>query len=181
MTIDPAGERPLRIIQVKELQPIEPDQPLEGTEGSLVACRRRDVVPGREKMARIEAHAYPAGSLHPVDHVGDLLERRAERRSLPGGMLEQHHRLSSSGEQVDESVGDQIESRGLATRRVAARVKHNPEQTQRFGAIQLVGHRRERLLPERCRCARQIDQIAGVRYDGMEAGRFHLRPEGADL
>ena len=78
--------------------------------------------------------------LRPCEDVGHLFERRAERRALSGRVLQNDHRLSaaSRGEQLEQAVGDEIEAGGFAARGVAARMKDDALQTERFGAVDLV-------------------------------------------
>src|SRR5205814_10449831 len=96
VAIDAAAERPLRVVQVKHLQPIEADQPLELLEGRRVAAGRADLVAGGEQMARVEADADPAMAVGLRDDRCELLERRAERRALLGGLIAEYKRRASA-------------------------------------------------------------------------------------
>jgi hypothetical protein len=57
--VDAARERTLRVVHVPDAQALEPDDALELRDGGIVAFLRRDVVAGREQMARVETHAEP--------------------------------------------------------------------------------------------------------------------------
>ena len=48
-------------------------------------------------------------------------------------------------QQLEERVGDQRQAVRFVAGRVAARMQHDAEQAERFGAIELVAHRLERL------------------------------------
>ena len=183
VAIDAAAERPLRVVQVKHLQPIEADQPLELPEGGRVAAGRADVVAGGEQMAGVEADADPAVAVGLRDDRCELLERGPERRALPGGLLEQNHRLAAAprAQQLEERRGDEREAIGLVARGIASRVQDDAEQAERFGAIDLVAHRLDRHPAQRRQRGGEVDQVAAVRHDGVDAGRRHLRPELADL
>ena len=78
----------------------------------------------------------------------ELLERAAQRRALASRVLEQHHRLSAPPppQQRDERFGNQRQTVGFVARRVAARMQDDAEQSERFGAIDLVAHRVDGLL-----------------------------------
>ena len=86
-----------------------------------------------------------------------------------------------AGEKLQQAIGDEIEAGRFAAQGVAARMEHDAEQTQRFGAVDLVGHRLERLTPQRRIGGREVDQVAGMRYDRVEAGRLDLRAKLANL
>src|SRR5207247_9372019 len=75
--IDTAPEWPLRIVQVKQLQAIEPHDAAELLERVGVSFRRADVVARREQMARVQTDADSRRSLHVLDHRRQLLERPA--------------------------------------------------------------------------------------------------------
>ena len=70
-------------------------------------------------MTRIEAHADAVMIFRCRQDVGNLLERRAERRALSGRVLEEDHGLPAlaRGEQLDEARGDEIEAGFLTSRR----------------------------------------------------------------
>src|SRR5262249_47021765 len=80
--IDAAAERPLRIVDVECLQPIEADEPAELPEGRRVAFGRAEVVARCEQVAGVEAHADARVVVHLRDDRSELLEGRAERGSL---------------------------------------------------------------------------------------------------
>ena len=56
-----------------------------------------------------------------------------------------------------------------------------PSRPSASRAIELVDERRDRLLAQRRRCGRQVDQVAGVRDDGRDAGLVDAPAEGADV
>ena len=60
-------------------------------------------------------------------------------------------------------------------------MQHDAEQAERFGAIHLVAHRVDRLLPQAGERRGEIDEIAAVREDGRNPGRRHFHPEFADF
>ena len=59
MAIDPAGERLLRVVEMKDLEPFEADLPIEQIERRRVSIGRCDVVAGGQQMTGVEADAQP--------------------------------------------------------------------------------------------------------------------------
>ena len=84
-------------------------------------------------------------------------------------------------EKLEQAVGNQGETLGLAANRVAAGMQNDAEQAEGFGAIELVGHRLHRLLTERRVCRREIDQVARMRDDRPQSGGAHSRTKLANL
>ena len=112
-----------------------------------------------------------------------MLEPRANRRPLTGGLLEQHHRASVGAVRSSCRSASAIrpEAVGFVPLRVAAGMQDDTEQAQRLGAVHLVPHRLDR-LPAQCRVRRrQVDQVARVRDDRTDARRLHLRAKVANL
>ena len=183
VTIDTAAERLLGIVQVQHLEAIESDQAPELFERRRVAFRRAEVVPGREQMAGIEAHADAAMIAHLGDDRCELLERRSQRCALAGGVFEQHHRAAAPPflKELDEAPGNERETVGFAAGRVAARVQHDAEQPQRLGAIELVAHRLHRLVTQGAVPGGEVDEITRVRDDRPESGRTNAAAKLADL
>jgi len=68
------------------------------------------------------------------DDVRKLLERRAERRPLPRSVLENDHGLAPSarGEQLEQTVRNEIEAGCFTAGGVAAGVKNDTLQAERF-------------------------------------------------
>ena len=57
VSIDAAAARPLRVVTVKDLQPIEADDAIERGEGVAIADVGDDVVSGCDEVTRVEADA----------------------------------------------------------------------------------------------------------------------------
>src|ERR1700732_1478890 len=150
VSIDPAAERLLRVVQVKRLQAVEANQPAELSERRGVALGRADVVTRRDQVTRVAAASDSGVAGHPGDDRRELLERRSERGALPGGVLEQYHGLPAAtiAQQADERFRDPLEARLLAARRVATWMEHDAEQPERLRAIELVAHRVHGLPPQ---------------------------------
>jgi hypothetical protein len=131
----------------------------------------------------VEADADAAVIVRLGDDRGELLERRPQRRALAGGILEQHHRLAAAAraQQLDQRTGDQRQTVGLVADGVGAGMQHDPEQSERLGAIDFVAHRFERLAPERRVGRREVDQVAAVRDHRADTGGFHLGAKLADF
>ena len=183
VSIDAAAERSLRVVQVKGTQPVESDEPAELCEGRCVSFRRAKVVARCDQMAGVQADTHAAMVVHLRDDRRELFERRAECRSLPGRVLEKDHRLTPTpgAQQLEQRIGYERQSFRFAPDRVSAGMEDDAEQAERFGAIEFVTHRLHRLPAQRRVRGGEVDQVAGVRHDRPDAGRFHLRAELANL
>jgi hypothetical protein len=82
VTIDAVAARPLRVVSVKGLQPIDADDPVELLERISVSRLRRDVVSRGDEMAGVQADANAPRS----PQVRDDLQRLAsvDDRALDG-------------------------------------------------------------------------------------------------
>ena len=181
--IDAAPQRLLRVVQMKHLEPVEPDDAPEGAERSGISLRRDDVVAGCEQVTRVETDADPPMPRHPVDDRGKLFERGAERRPLPGGVLEQHHRFSTRAarEEFRQAVRNQRQTLRRAARGIAPGMENDAAQSQRLRAVDLVCHRRHRLLAQGTIGGGQVDQVARVRHHRFDTGSPDARTECAHL
>ena len=151
VAVDAAAERPLRVVQVEHLQSFDADETFELFEDARVALWRHDVVARRQQVTGVEADADTAGMFGARHDVRDLFEGCSEGCSLPGCVLQQDHCLAATArlEKLAQAVRDPVEARAFAPRGVAAGVQHDAMQAERFGAIELVGHRADRLTPQR--------------------------------
>src|SRR5689334_14893195 len=61
VTIEAAALRPFRVVRVNEAQTIETDEAIERGDRLRVAGITHDVVPRREEMTGVEAHANASG------------------------------------------------------------------------------------------------------------------------
>src|SRR5579859_4263768 len=112
------------------------------------------------------------------DDRGQLLERRAQRSALTGGLLEKNHRAPASPcvEQLEYCRGDERESLRFTTRRVTAGMEDDAQQAKRLRSIELVTHGVDR-LPSKPRVRRrQVDQVARMR-ESPQSGRCQFLAE----
>ena len=117
--------------------------------------------------------------------VGEVLEPVAEVGALPGGVLEQDHAAAARGR-----VAQQLRASPSAISRSPSSsvpvvyepgCMTRPSQAERLGAIELLAERRDRLLAQRRRRGRDVDQVAVVRDDRLDAGLRDAAPEQRDL
>ncbi len=183
VTIDTAAAGPLRIVAVKDLQPLDADDPIELIEGVAIACLRRDVVARRHEVARIEADADALRSTQVLDHRRQVLEPVAERPALARRMFEQHHRLCARPRLEGDGNGVRDETQCLVVRprRACARVDDDAKQAKRRGAIDLIHECRDRLLAEERERRGEVDQVTGVRDDRLDAGLLDAAAEQPDF
>src|SRR5215204_6052992 len=94
--IDTAAARFLRVVQVKDLDPVEADDPIERLEGLPVPLFGGDIVSRRQQVAGVEAHANPRRPVEQFEDRGEVLEAVAEIGALPGGVLEEYQRSGAA-------------------------------------------------------------------------------------
>ena len=183
VTIDAAAARPLRIVAVKNLQPLDADDPIELIEGVAITRLGRDVVARRHEVAGIEADADPFRSAQVCDDRGKVVEAVPERPALARRMFEQHHRLCARPRLEGDSDGVRDETQGLVirSRRACARVQDDAKQTERLGAIDLIHECRDRLLAQDGERRREIDQVTRVRDDRGDDGLLDAAAEQSDF
>ena len=116
--VDAAAGIFLRIVQVDDAKPFEPQDVVEGLHGLPVVLPRFDRVPGGEDVARVQTYVHAFLVLDPIQDVGQMLEPVANGGSLPGGRLETDLRLAARGS-VEDSV-EGLDDPGQALRLAGA-------------------------------------------------------------
>ena len=113
----------------------------------------------------------------------ELLEPPPQDTALPRRVLQQHHRLVATPrlERLANAAGDEPEGGVFTSSRTRAWMNDDAQQAKDPGAIQLVDERRDRLRPKRRDRRREVDQVARVRHDRLDAGLVHTRSKPANL
>ena len=183
VSIDAAAARPLRVVAVKDLQPIEADDAIERGEGVAIAGVGDNVVSRCDEVTRVEADADSWRSIHMVDDRRQMLEAISQRSPLPGRVLEQHHGLAARArlERRADRIRNQLKPSLLCSRGADTRVNDDPEQAKGVSTIEFVDEGRERRRAESGRRSRQVDQIAGVRHDRRDAGLRNAAAEPPNI
>ena len=98
------------------------------------------------------------------DDRGQMLEAMAERAALPGGVLEQHHRLPARPrfERLADGVRNQPQPLVFRPSGTRSGMNDDAQQAQGVGTIQFIDKRVDRLLSERGERGRKVDQVTGV-------------------
>ncbi len=82
MTVDPAAEGALGIVEMHAAQILKTDDAFEGGEGFFAGFGAAQVVAGGESMAGIDADADAGFIFHTVDDGREVLELKAEVAAL---------------------------------------------------------------------------------------------------
>src|SRR5690606_609248 len=69
-----AAQRVLGVVEVERLDALQPEGGVGRVEHGLVAVLTGEVVPGRERVARVDADAHPIFGVDALDDGGQLLE-----------------------------------------------------------------------------------------------------------
>ena len=120
-----------------------------------------------------------SGSLHAVDHRGQVLEPAAQARSLPGRGFEQALRLDAARLPMHfiERPHDRRDAGRLAAGGVRARMRHDVRNPKPIGPQHLDDERIDRLLPQHRIGAGQIDEIRIVRQRMRDSQLLRAPPE----
>ena len=128
-------------------QVLEPDHVVEMLERLGESSRCRQIVTRGERMAGINANTHPALVLHPVNNIGDLLERVAEIRSLPRRILDHRRHATGLVQRQVNRLRDQRQTFLVAALlQRATGVKVQPIQPQLLATPHLVKESLPRLL-----------------------------------
>ena len=128
------------------------------------SSRCRQIITRSERMTGINADAHPTLVLHPVNNIGDLLERVAEIRSLSRRVLD--HRRHAAGliqRQVDRLRNQRQTFLVADLLQRTAGVKIQSIQPQLLAALHLVEESLPRLLQRIRVRVTEINQITVVR------------------
>jgi cyanophycinase-like exopeptidase len=99
-----------------------------------------------------------------ADDRGQMLEAMAERAPLPGGVLEQHHRLAPRPrlERLADGVRDQPQSLVFGSGGTGPGMNDHAQQAEGVGTIQFIDERVDRLPAKPFERGREVDQVTGV-------------------
>ena len=86
--VDVRAERRLRVVDVEQAEPLEPDPRVELAERLLERARVGDVDSRGPPVAGVEADAEPRVRVERVEEGGELRHRAADRAARAGGVLE---------------------------------------------------------------------------------------------
>src|SRR5262245_35466444 len=88
VTVCPAAERILTVVDVKQFQPRKPNQVVELLKSARVLIFARQRVARREHMARVEAYIHAIRALRALKDRREMLEAMPERGSLTCGRFQ---------------------------------------------------------------------------------------------
>ena len=147
VAIHVSGQLLLRVVEVDTSQVGEADHLVEVAKRLGKSLRCTDLVACRQGVGRIDANAYTALILYPLDDRGDLLEGVAQVGTLPRRILDHgSHTLGLRQGPVD-GVGNQGQAGlRLDLLQVAARMEVQKLQPQLLAATHLVEEGLSRLL-----------------------------------
>src|SRR6476659_4088814 len=90
VAIDPGIQLLLRIVEMKNSNPLDADHLVEFAEGAVVTLLGANIIASRERVCGVETDAQPVACASGVYDLTDLLETIANVRSLAGGDFEGH-------------------------------------------------------------------------------------------
>src|SRR5438445_865404 len=100
--VDPGTQRLHAVVEVERQDQVEPDDPIDLSEGLVVPPLGRDVIASCEDVAGIDADGDAVGVLAQLTHPAELLEAASQAQPLSGGGLEQDP--ASSSVRVEDPV-----------------------------------------------------------------------------
>lgn len=139
MTVATTARRGQRVVEVEQGQSVEPHDGVEGIEGAAILLRRGQLVPGGDKMTRIETDADRCGRVaQQLKDGGEVLEAISQGGALASGVLEQHPhaRAGPRAQDLAEGVGEAPQAVAFRARSGRTRVQHHRVETERRGAGQ---------------------------------------------
>ena len=167
VTVQMRSESALGIIGVDDLDMVQPQVLVQRLYGVLEACCRRDVVPGGERMAGIDAESdrkIGNRSRHR-SQLRQLIERTPERLSGTRGILEQQFQAarlqseSRGGNRCSHHL-QRVFDRCLPL--LTARMQHDELRPNRQCPLQLTAERFNRLPQYVHVGSPEVDQIVRV-------------------
>src|SRR6185369_4665334 len=147
VTIEPRAERRLGVVQMERQYAATPHRGLALGHRTVVSGLGAEIVAGGEKMARVETDAQALRSSGALEQGRELAERPADRISRSRGVLERdlHAVARGARQRFVECGGDPSEPGLQAGAHVRAGMDDDAREPERFGTLELVRERGDRL------------------------------------
>ena len=150
----------------RQAQIAEANHLVETAESLFKPFGRRDVIPRRQRMSRVDTDTDARLVVHPVDDVGQLLECVAQVRPLPCRVFQHRADPRRTLQRPVDRLGDARQAILLAQLvQVAARMEIQPVEPQLLATLHFVQKGGTRFLQPLRFGMPQIDQVAVVRQD----------------
>ncbi len=177
MPIDSAGKRFQAVIQMERFNPRDPDQSIELRKRRGIVGGVNQWIPGRENMARINAHTQPLRCRRVINNPRQLFKLRPQRRALPRRGFQQRQSLIPGGRRMNviQRCDNPLQSRLGTRRNIRPGVHHHANQFECLSPFQFVLEGVNRLLPQIIIGAGQIDQITVMSHRLSHPSLFQTR------
>lgn len=183
VTIDTAAAWRFGVVEVDDFHQVEPDEFVEFVEDGLGAAGGSQVIPCGEHVRGVETDGQTIRFFDTKEDVAQVLKLIAERRALAGGDFEAGEGLEAGQVVVEliERMCDAFQAGLFAVFHVRAGMRDEVGNFQRFTAQQLFTKEVQGFF-EGCRVgAGEVDEVAVVADDGVEAGFFPVKVPLQDL
>src|SRR2546425_8396184 len=173
--------RRLGVVEVQALEVLEADLPIEPVPYTSDVAGH--VIPRRVQMGRVQAKAHtgPERGRHRVTQRPQLLEARAERGARARGALDEHADLPRHLGEAGGVASRVALQAGRALVHEVSRMADHPRDAEGTTAVQLTDKRPQAALTQTCVRGREVDQVAVVRHDGLDARRRDGGAERVDV
>ena len=142
VAVNAAAERTFCIVQVHAAQVLKAHDALELFEGVFRCLGGAQVIPGRKRVAGINAHAHAGFVFHAVNNRCQMFELKAEVAALTGGVL--NHRGNAFGlvQRHVDGLGNACQT-GIFVNlhQMAAGMEVQQRQPQLFAALHFIKKR----------------------------------------
>ncbi len=183
VTVEAAAERALGIVQMEGDDPPDADRGVESGEHRVEAGRRAEVVARGEGVLRVETHAEPLAASGLRAQTAELLEAPADLSPLPGRVLERDRRPepTAGGENLAQRTRRRADARVVARAAVGPGMRDQVRDAEALAAFELGDELAHPPLAERRDRRRDVEEVAVVGEQRVDAGRSPRGGEGAHL
>ena len=166
MAVETAFPARFGVVEVHPFQPVKADQRRKSRPERFVPFLRPEVVTRRVTVAGVDADADPFGTVQQFDQPREVLQREPDVAALSGGVFDHGVNCPGRVERAPDARGDFAEAilDGNLIE-VAAGVKIELRQTERFAAAHFPGEGFGRKMMFFRVGLAEVDEIAVVRQD----------------
>src|ERR1043165_5684496 len=174
VAVDARAERLLRVVEGERADFADADVRVDLVDDALPSAARADVVAGGEDVAGVDADADALLFVDEVYDPAELLERAAEAGALPRGGLEERDDLvpRQARMHVVERARDLVGAGGDARAEVRAGMEDDGVDAEALGAVELVGHRLERVAVDLRVRRGEVDEVRRVGEDRLDVAQL---------
>lgn len=167
MPVDAGAELFHGVVDVKSVEVIEADDPIEFFQGFFPALFGADVVAGDENVAGVDADADPDFFMNRLDDRGDLLKSVADARSLPRGHFEEEAGLPTLREifEFEEAFNNRFDALLDGSTGGSAGMKIEVRDFEEMAPLKFFAKSVSAFFERLCDGRSKVDQVAVVAHD----------------